>query len=186
MKTASSIHGRSPTWRDLPIDLISRAPLARWAPIPLRLIVGYGFMEHGFAKLARGLEAFPAILQALGVPAPHVMGWLTILVEIGGGVAVLLGALVPLASIPMAAVLLVAMITVPLPLQGQDPFDKIPARGVEKEYGATRRALAVLFPPGKRIKEGETSPPPSGSVNANCSCLRLQASMLVCYACVTV
>src|SRR5262245_8932481 len=115
MKTTSSIQRQSPTWRNLPIDLISRAPLARWAPIPLRLIVGYGFMEHGFAKLARGLEAFPAILQALGVPAPHVMGWLTIVVEIVGGLAVLLGALVPLASIPMAAVLLVAMITVHLP-----------------------------------------------------------------------
>src|SRR6478672_1190161 len=115
MTTMSFIQRRSPTWRDLPIDLISRAPIARWAPIPLRLIVGYGFMEHGVAKLARGLEAFPAILQALGVPAPHVMGWLTIVVEIVGGVAVLLGALVPLASIPMAAVLLVAMITVHLP-----------------------------------------------------------------------
>jgi putative oxidoreductase len=86
-----------------------------WAPIPLRLIVGYGFMEHGFAKLARGLDAFPAILQALGMPTPHLMGWLTILVEIFGGLAVLLGALVPLASIPMAAVLLVATFTVHLP-----------------------------------------------------------------------
>src|ERR1700758_834176 len=56
--------------------------------VPLRLIVGYGFMEHGFAKLARGLDAFPAILQA----PPHLMGWLTILVEIFGGLAVLLGA----------------------------------------------------------------------------------------------
>ena len=72
-------------------------------------------MEHGFAKLARGPEAFPAILHALGVPAPHLMGWLTILVEIVGGLAVLLGALVPLASIPMAAVLLVAIFTVHLP-----------------------------------------------------------------------
>src|SRR5262249_18239647 len=58
---------------------------------------------------------FPAILQALGMPAPHLMGWLTILVEIFGGLAVLLGALVPLASIPMAAVLLVATFTVHLP-----------------------------------------------------------------------
>ena len=106
---------RSPMWRDLPIDLISRSPLARWAPVPLRLIVGYGFMEHGFAKLARGLDAFPMILQALGVPAPHFMGLLTISVEILGGLAVLLGALVPLASIPMAAVLLVAIFTVHLP-----------------------------------------------------------------------
>jgi putative oxidoreductase len=105
----------SPTWRDLVVVLISRSPIARWAPIPLRLIVGYGFMAHGFAKLARGPEAFPAILQALDVPAPHLIGWLTILVEIGGGLAVLLGAIVPLASIPMAAVLLVAAITVHLP-----------------------------------------------------------------------
>src|SRR5215469_7865938 len=115
MKPTSCMGKRSPIWRDLPIDLISRSPIARWAPVPLRLIVGYGFMEHGFAKLARGADVFPAILQALGVPAPHLMGWLTILVEIFGGLAVLLGALVPLASIPMAAVLLVAMFTVHLP-----------------------------------------------------------------------
>src|SRR5207237_3587301 len=115
MTTMSYIRRQSPMWRDLPIDLISRSPIARWAPVPLRLIVGYGFMEHGFAKLARGLDAFPAILQALGVPAPHLMGWLTISVEILGGLAVLLGALIPLASMPMAAVLVVAMITVHLP-----------------------------------------------------------------------
>ena len=115
MKTTRYAQRLSPTWREFPVDLISRSPIARWAPIPLRLIVGYGFMEHGFAKLARGPDAFPAILQALGVPAPHLMEWLTILVEIVGGLAVLLGALVPLASIPMVAVLLVAMITVHLP-----------------------------------------------------------------------
>src|SRR6201993_4326395 len=115
MKTTSYIQRRSLNWRDLPIDLNTRSPIARWAPAPLRLIVGYGFMEHGFAKLARGLDAFPAILQALGVPAPYLVGWLTILIEIFGGLAVLLGALVPLASIPMAAVLLVAMFTVHLP-----------------------------------------------------------------------
>src|ERR1700759_1377495 len=115
MNTMSYLQRRSPMWRDLPIDLISRSPIARWAPIPLRLIVGYGFIQHGFAKLARGPDAFPAILQALGVPAPHLMGWLTILVEIFGGLAVLVGALVPLAAIPMAAVLLVAIFTVHLP-----------------------------------------------------------------------
>src|SRR5207237_6590609 len=112
MTTMSYIRRRSPRWRDLPIVLISRTPIARWAPVPLRLIVGYGFMEHGFAKLARGLDAFPAILQALGVPAPHLMGWLTILVEILGGLAVLRGALVPIGSIPMAEGLLVVMVAV--------------------------------------------------------------------------
>src|SRR3954451_9740488 len=81
---------------------------AGWAPLPLRLIVGYGFMEHGFAKLARGADGFVAILQAIGVPAPHLMAWATILVELLGGLAVFVGAFVALASIPMAAVLLVA------------------------------------------------------------------------------
>jgi putative oxidoreductase len=101
------------TWRSLPY-LVSNLSIARWAPMPLRLIVGYGFMEHGFAKAARGFEAFPAILAAMGVPMPHMLGWLTIAVEILGGLAVLLGAFVPLASIPMAIVLLTAMFTVHL------------------------------------------------------------------------
>jgi putative oxidoreductase len=89
--------------------------VARWAPIPLRLIVGYGFMEHGFAKLSRGPEAFAAILQAIGVPAPHLMAWLTILTELIGGLAVLLGAFVSFVSLPMAALLFVAIFTVHLP-----------------------------------------------------------------------
>jgi len=72
-------------------------------------------MQHGFAKLSRGPEAFAVILHAIGVPAPHLMAWLTILTEVFGGLAVLLGALVPLASLPMAAVLLVAIFTVHLP-----------------------------------------------------------------------
>ena len=86
-----------------------------WFAIPLRLIVGYGFIEHGYAKIIHGPESFVAILQAIGVPAPALMAWATILVELLGGFAVLAGALVPLASVPMAAVLLVAIFTVHLP-----------------------------------------------------------------------
>ena len=97
------------------LAFLARPSVAVWAPIPLRLIVGYGFIEHGFAKLSRGPEAFAAILHTMDVPAPHLMAWLTILTELIGGLAVLLGAFVPLVSLPMAAVLLVAMITVHLP-----------------------------------------------------------------------
>ena len=96
-------------------DSTLAASLARWAPIPLRLIVGYGFIAHGYAKIVKHPEVFAMILQALGVPAPHLMAWATILIELLGGLAILLGALVPLASIPMAVVLLVAIFTVHLP-----------------------------------------------------------------------
>jgi putative oxidoreductase len=89
--------------------------LSRYAPLPLRLIVGYGFMAHGYAKLMKGPDAFVAIVHATGVPAPFLMAWLTILIELFGGLAVLLGAFVVPLSLPMAAVLLVAMFTVHLP-----------------------------------------------------------------------
>jgi putative oxidoreductase len=72
-------------------------------------------MQHGFAKLFRGPDAFAVVLHAIGVPSPHLIAWLTTLIEIFGGVAVLLGTLIPLASLPMAAVLLVAIFTVHLP-----------------------------------------------------------------------
>jgi len=88
---------------------------SRWAPLPLRLIVGFGFIAHGYAKLAKGPEAFVAIVHAIGVPAPYLMAWATIGVELLGGLAVLLGAFVPVVSLPMAAVLLVAIFTVHLP-----------------------------------------------------------------------
>src|SRR5215468_11235525 len=97
------------------LSILLRPIAARWAPIPLRLIVGWGFMEHGFAKLARGPEAFVAILHALGVPAPHLMAWISILMELIGGLAVLLGAFLPLVSVPLAGLLLVAVFTVHLP-----------------------------------------------------------------------
>src|SRR5215471_844453 len=96
-------------------DFLHGLAINRWPLVPLRLIVGFGFMEHGFAKLARGPDAFANILQAMGVPGPHFMAWSTILVEILGGLAVILGLFVTLASLPMAAVLLVAMFTVHLP-----------------------------------------------------------------------
>jgi putative oxidoreductase len=94
---------------------LKRPSIARWAPIPLRLIVGYGFMEHGFAKLSKGPEAFAAIMQAIGVPAPHLMAWITILTELICGLAILMGAFVPLVSVPMAILLFVAIFTVHLP-----------------------------------------------------------------------
>jgi putative oxidoreductase len=101
--------------RDIVLDLPGRFPIARWAPIPLRLIVGYGFMEHGFAKLSKGPENFAAILHALAVPAPHFMAWVTILTELVGGLAIFLGAFVSLVSLPMVVLLLVAVFTVHLP-----------------------------------------------------------------------
>lgn len=94
---------------------VYRPILIQWAAIPLRLIVGYGFIAHGYAKLSRGPDTFAVILHTIGVPFPHLMAWLTTLVELIGGFAVLIGAFVPIVSLPMMVVLLTAMFTIHLP-----------------------------------------------------------------------
>ena len=126
------------------IAFLARPSVARSAAIPLRLIVGYGFMAHGFAKLSRGPEAFAAILHTMGVPAPHLMGWLTILTELIGGLAVLLGAFVPLLSLPMAAVLFVAMLTVHLPY-GFSSIKLLSVTSGRAQFGPPGYELDLLY-----------------------------------------
>ncbi len=113
--------------------MFDRTKFRALAPIPLRLIVGFGFMEHGFAKAVKGPEAFAPILHALGVPAPHWMAYLTIMTEWLGGFAVLLGAFIPLVSIPMAIVLLTAMFS------------------VHRRYGFSSIKLLEITPAGARF-----------------------------------
>ena len=89
--------------------------LTRSWPLLLRLTIGYGFIMHGYAKWSRGPETFAMVLHTLGVPMPSLFAWLTTLVELAGGLAVLAGAFIPLASLPMIVVLLTALFTVHLP-----------------------------------------------------------------------
>ena len=42
----------------------------RLALLPLRLVVGYGFIAHGAAKWSRGPENFGNLLHLVGVPFP--------------------------------------------------------------------------------------------------------------------
>jgi putative oxidoreductase len=74
--------------------------LRAWAPLPLRLALGVGLIQHGGIKLfAPGGHANIAHLVAeLGVPAPDVMGWIVGLVEFVGGLGMLVGAFTPVAA----------------------------------------------------------------------------------------
>ncbi|EDY16962.1 DoxX family protein [Chthoniobacter flavus Ellin428] len=76
--------------------------------------MGYGFMEHGWAKLAHGPANFERLLGQIGAPLPHLTSWVVPAVELLGGAAILLGAYVSVAAIPLIAVMLVATFTVHL------------------------------------------------------------------------
>jgi putative oxidoreductase len=90
------------------------ALLQQWAPLPLRLMLGYGFMAHGWAKLSRGPAEFAKLLEQIGAPLPEVAAWVSTFIEIFGGLAILAGAFVAAVSIPLIVMMLVAMFTVHL------------------------------------------------------------------------
>ena len=64
-----SVNDRRGVLSDFVLGGLARPPMARWSPIPMRLIVGYGFMQHGFAKLSRGPTRSP----------PFSRGWASLL-----------------------------------------------------------------------------------------------------------
>jgi putative oxidoreductase len=83
---------------------ISPLPVpAGWYALPLRLVIGFGFMQHGYAKLARGPEDFVNVLHAMELPVPFILGWATILFELVGGLMILAGALIPLSRTTVEA-----------------------------------------------------------------------------------
>ena len=115
-----------------------------WKIVPLRLMVGFGFLAHGYAKLDRGPEAFATILGSLGVPQPHLMAWATTLLEIAGGLCVMAGAFVVPLTVPLAVVMLTAMLTVHL----RYGFSSIRLQGVTPDgpqFGPIGFELNLLY-----------------------------------------
>jgi putative oxidoreductase len=81
--------------------LPDETPWRNWAPLPLRLVIGYGFLAHGWAKLSRGPTGFANLLEQIGAPLPEATAWVSTFLEIFGGLAILAGAFVAAVSIPM-------------------------------------------------------------------------------------
>jgi putative oxidoreductase len=91
----------------------SKKDYQQWSPLFLRLIIGFGFIAHGWAKLSKGSPAgFENLLNQLGVPFPHLTAWITSLIEVSGGLAILIGFSVSITAIPLICIMLVAMFTI--------------------------------------------------------------------------
>jgi putative oxidoreductase len=72
------------------------------------------------------------------------MAWATILVELTGGFAVLIGAFVSVASIPLAVVLLVAMFSVHLPY-GFSSIKLVAVTATGAQFGPPGYEVALLY-----------------------------------------
>ena len=113
---------------------------SRWAPLPLRLVIGYGFMAHGWAKWSRGPAEFAKLLHTIGVPLPQFMAWGEMLIELFGGLAIFAGAFVAVASVPLVISMLVAMFKIQL----QYGFSSVHTIGLTDEG-------PVFGPPGYEV-----------------------------------
>lgn len=92
----------------------NEALAGRWALVSMRLVLGCGFLVHGWAKLSRGPAGFARLLDWIGAPLPAATAWITTLVELLGGLSLLVGAFVEVVSVPLIVVMLAAMFTVHL------------------------------------------------------------------------
>ena len=87
------------------------------APLFPRLILGFGFVYHGFPKLflPGEREAFVGMLRTIGVPQPGLMAWAVGALEFVGGLALIVGAFVVIFGCLLTINMLVALFTVHLP-----------------------------------------------------------------------
>ena len=110
------------------------------ASLLLRLIIGYGFMAHGWAKISRGSAGFEKLLKLQGVPLAHFNSVIAPYVELLGGFAILIGAYVVVAAIPLLFTMLVATVYV----QGAYGFSSVKTIGLGP-------AGPLFGPPGYEI-----------------------------------
>jgi putative oxidoreductase len=111
-----------------------------FAPLVLRVIVGFGCMAHGWAKISRGTAGFEKLLALEGVPLPHLNGMIAPYIELIGGLAILIGLYVAVTAVPLLVTMIMAMVFV----QGHYGFSSV------KTIGLTP-AGPLFGPPGYEI-----------------------------------
>lgn len=89
---------------------------APWGIALLRVVTGIIFLMHGQQKLFEfGIGGVTGMMTGLGVPAPGLMAIVVTLVELVGGIALILGAFTRIAALLVAIDVLVAFFLVHLP-----------------------------------------------------------------------
>jgi putative oxidoreductase len=96
--------------RTLALSPLNR--LADLGPLAVRVIVGTIMAAHGLQKVQAGPANFGAFLGQMGVPLPTLMGYVVTLVEVVGGVLLIVGLLSRLAALVLTIDLVVAILLV--------------------------------------------------------------------------
>lgn len=65
--------------------------LAPFGPTILRVMAGIVFLVHGLDKLNNGVEGVGGFFGSLNIPMPQIMAWVITILEIGGGILLIVG-----------------------------------------------------------------------------------------------
>lgn len=84
--------------------------------ILIRLMVGGVFLSEGIQKFLFAAQLGAGRFEKLGIPVPHVLGPVVGATEIVCGIAALAGAWLRLTTLPLLAVILVAIATTKVPM----------------------------------------------------------------------
>jgi putative oxidoreductase len=90
----------------------SGSGLRSWGLTLLRLVVGVIFVMHGWQKLSWGFHNVAGMLTSIGIPLPTLAAVLLTIVELIGGIALILGVATRYFAALLAVDMLVALITV--------------------------------------------------------------------------
>lgn len=127
-----------------------------WVTLILRLVMGVGFIVHGWAKISRGTAGFGKLLAWIGVPFPQVSAAITSYIELIGGIALILGLWTRFTVLPLAITMMVALFTInvhygfssikTIGLTAQGPIFGPPGYEINLLYMAGLFALLLLGP----------------------------------------
>ena len=115
------------------------------APLALRLGLGVVFVDHGLSKLDGGpAEGFGGMLTGLGVAAPALFAWLVTIAELVGGLMLLAGFATRLATLPLIATMIGAIVLVKADV-GIIAGPGSSMAGAELDIALAAGLLALLF-----------------------------------------
>ncbi len=107
-----------------------------------RVILGVIFFAHGYQKFFDiGVENVASFFASIGIPAPLFFAWGVSLVELLGGAALVVGVFTRWAALGVAIILVVATLTVKLPVGLIAP----PGKGAGYELDLALLGLALIF-----------------------------------------
>jgi putative oxidoreductase len=117
---------------------------AGYAPLVVRVLAGVIMAAHGWQKLQGGPSGFGQALAGLGVPLPQLMAYVVTLVELIGGVLLIVGLLSRLAALLLTIDLVMAILLIKVNIGLLSPTDGSGV-GAELELALIAGFLVVLL-----------------------------------------